>query len=251
MTASTAQFFGTEDIRHCWRTNRSWNARLTADAERARWNQTVAQRHVTEHVLRRSLEAGALAVALTGSTARNCRTRISDLDYHVVGQRPDVSDLPGDVDIYASSEDRLWDKLRGGDDFVQWTLRCGCILFDAGIMRDALRCVVTEALWPDGEVKIARIPELVRLAQRLISIGDRDAAQDQVRAALTSAARGLLLRENVFPLSRRELPDQLETIGMRDLGNRLDDSIYRTLSLAQLEQALAPLHRLPPAVADR
>jgi hypothetical protein len=72
-------------------------------------------------VMGRSLASGALAFALTGSTARGCRTAISDLDYHVVGPRPDVSDLPGEVDVYASIGDQLWTKLRNGDDFIQWT----------------------------------------------------------------------------------------------------------------------------------
>ena len=88
-------------------------------------------------------------------------------------------------------------------------------------MRDALRCVVTEPLWPDAEKKIARLPEFVGLAERLIRTGDRDAAQDQVRATLTAAARPVLLREGVFPLSRRKLPDQPRRSGMADIGQAL------------------------------
>lgn len=249
MMNSSARTERTDDSRHAWRTSSSWKAKLAADAERARRNQTLRQLRITEQVLGRAIEAGALAVALTGSTARNRRTAISDLDYHVVGERPDVSDLPADVDIYASSAERLWAKLRSGDDFIQWTLRCGCILFDTGIMREALRCVVTKALWPSADSKLARLPELVRLADRLISIGDRDAAQDQVRATLTAAARGLLLREHVFPLSRSELPKQLRSIGMLDVGLGLEQSIHRTMSLSELQMALAPLRRSSPNLA--
>lgn len=249
MTSSAIRIATTVDLCLTWRTDGSWNAKLAADAERARRNQTRRQWRITDQVMRRSVEAGALAVALTGSTARNSRTAISDLDYHVVGERPDVADLPADVDIYASSEERLWTKLKSGDDFIQWTLRCGCILFDTGIMRDALRWVVTESLWPNADSKLARLPELVRLADRLIAMGDRDAAQDQVRATLTAAARGFLLRERVFPLSRSELPEQLRSIGMVDIGLRLDQSIHDKMSLEQLESALAPVRRNMPRPA--
>ena len=113
-------------------------------------------------------------------------------------------------------------------------------------MRDALRCVVTEPLWPDAEKKIARLPEFVGLAERLIRIGDRDAAQDQVRATLTAAARGVLLRERVFPLSRKELPDQLRGIGMAEIGQALEETIYATVPLEQLTNALTQVTRLVP-----
>lgn len=218
------------DIFESWRTANGWKAKLAADAERARCNQTRAQLRITKEVMER--------VALTGSTARNRRTAISDLDYHVVGKRPDVSDLPAEVDVYASSPERLWSKLRNGDDLIQWTLRCGCILFDTGIMREALGYLVTENLWPDAESKLSRLPELVRVADRLIRIGDRDAAQDQVRATLTAAARGLLLREHVFPLSRSELPDQLRSTGRLEIALRLERSIHAELTLDELKDAL-------------
>jgi len=32
--------------------------------------------------------------------------------------------------VYVVSADRSWRKLEAGDDFIQWTLRCGHVLFD-------------------------------------------------------------------------------------------------------------------------
>ena len=105
---------------------------------------------------------------------------------------------------------------------------------------------MTEPLWPDAEKKIARLPEFVGLAERLIRICDRDAAQDQVRATLTAAARGVLLRERVFPLSRKQLPDQLRGIGMAEIGQALEETIYATVPLEQLTNALTQVTRLVP-----
>ncbi len=231
-----------------WSDDHLWARKLAADQRLARRRQTPEQRDITDTIQRRAIEGGAAALALTGSTARGCQTEISDLDYHVVGSRPYHADLPGDVDIYARGEDHFWHKLRSGDDFVQWTLRFGCLLFDSGVFRNGLGAIAAEALWPDPRPKLTRIPELRALASRLIEMGDRDAAQDQVRAALTSAARGLLLNVSVFPLARSELPGQLEVVGHGELAHVLRTTIYTEPSLTELVQALVILDdalRLP------
>lgn len=214
----------------------AWAARLRQDERWASEFQTPPMLQVTSIVVARALGSDAVAVALTGSTARAMRTAISDLDYHVVGMRPAAGDLPPDVDIYAGKVDELSAKLDAGDDFVQWTVRCGCILADDGTLRAMAARVVDERIWPDGSAKLARLPELCKLAARLISLGDRDAAQDHIRSTLTSAARGLLLIAGVFPLSRSELPAQLREIRLEALASALSDTIYGEPSLDQLAQ---------------
>ena len=155
-----------------------------------------------------------LAVALTGSTARGHRTAISDLDFHLIGHRPDLSGLPGEVDIVADIPDRLQRRLAEGDDFVHWTVRLGCILDDPdGIFRDAYARILREDLWPDPQRKFERADALASLAERVLTIEDRDAAQEHVRAALTSFARGVLLAHRVFPRARGELAGQLHEAG--------------------------------------
>lgn len=233
-----------------WSDDSDWEASLASDRARAAGNQTPAQRRITEEVFRRSRATGASAFALTGSTARGKRTEISDLDFHVVGHRPPFDDLPGDLDIYVSTPKSLWAKLRSGDDFVQWTLRFGCILFDTGIFRAGLRAVATENLWPDGQSKLARVAGHAGLASRLIGMGDRDAAQAEVRAALTTAARGLLLKAHVFPLARDELSDQLCQVGWEQLGQALNATIHSERTLAELRNDLAALEPVV-AHADR
>ena len=55
-----------------------------------------------------------------------------------------------------------------------------------------------------------------------------------MRATLTSAARGLLLLAGVFPLSRSELPAQLEQQRLEALASALSEAIHGELSLDQL-----------------
>jgi hypothetical protein len=188
--------------------------------------------------LARALELGAESFALTGSTARRRRTAISDLDYHIVGQRPEVNDLPGEVDIVTTSTNRLHQQLVEGDDFAQWTLRYGCILYDSGPMRDAVELIVARELWPSPAAKLARLADHRREAERLLTMGDRDAAQQQIRAMLTTAARGLLLAAGVFPLARSELPRQLEHIAQVALAGQLESIIRDAPELPQLARAL-------------
>jgi predicted nucleotidyltransferase len=242
-----------------WRNDTAWAARLTSDRVRAERNQTAAQRLVTATVLERALGQGAEAVALTGSTARNRRTAISDLDIHIVGSRPRFEDLNEGLDLYATSADALWERLRAGDDFIQWTLRFGCILVDHGVFRQALTEIAETGLWPDPQRKHDRAKQLLAFAERITATGDLDAAQDQTRAALTTVARWLLLANGEFPLSRDELSDQVLDLGCVDLAAALSRLIHADPSLQELDTAIEigqlvislPPHRARRAALSR
>src|SRR4029077_1188637 len=90
----------------------AWAARLRFDRERAASNQSAELAAITEVAIERAQDAGAAAMVLSGSTARGRRTRVSDLDYHVIGATSlRVADLPADIDLYADAADRFWAKL--------------------------------------------------------------------------------------------------------------------------------------------
>lgn len=233
----------TTSVAPVWADDASWQAKLVADAQRAHANQSPKQRQITATLLERAVELGAEAFALTGSTARGQTTRISDLDYHVVGPRPPHGDLPAEVDVYGGDADEFWAKLRRGEDFVHWTLRFGCILFDRGTFRAGMRAITEEDLWPNPQLKLDRIPDMRRLALRLIEIEDRDAAHEQVRATLTTTARALLLLARTFPLARCELAGQLEEIGHTALAAALSRTIYGEPSLDELTTDLQLVRR--------
>ncbi len=237
-----------------WRDDEVWAARLEADRARAERNQTPSERRVSATVLERALAAGGQAVALTGSTARARRTAISDLDLQIVGPRPRFADLGEGVDLYATSADVLRGRLRGGDDFVQWTLRFGCILADDGVFRAALIELVESGLWPDPQRKHDRATALLEFAERVAATGDLDAAQEQTRAALTTVARWLLLANGEFPLSRDELSDQVLDLGCFDLAAALCRLIHAEPCLDEIATAIEIgrlVISLPPRRARR
>lgn len=228
-----------------------WEDRLREDRARAARFQSRQSRAVTAEVLRRAVDAGAHALALTGSTARGHRTAISDLDFHLVGPRPDLRGLSGDVDLVADSRQRLQRRLAEGDDFIQWTVRLGCVLHDPNrIFQNAQHRIEAEGLWPDPQRKYERAEALGQLAERVMSVGDRDATQEHVRAALTSLARGLLLANAIFPLARDELAAQLRELGFGTTAEWLHRSIHEVLSLAELSVAVVAVQHAVSRISD-
>jgi hypothetical protein len=230
-----------------------WEDRLREDRERATRFQSKQLQAVTAEVLRRAVDAGAYAFALTGSTATGHRTAISDLDFHLVGpRRPDLGGLCGEVDLIVDSTDRLQRRLAEGDDFIQWTLRLGCVLHDPErIFRNAHRRIEVERLWPDPRRKYERAEALGSLAERVLAIEDRDATQEHVRAALTSLARGFLLTNAIFPRARDELATQLRELELGEIAEWLHRSIHETLNLAELSTAVGVVRYAVRSISTR
>ena len=160
-----------------------WSQRLWSDRERTVRNQTPDLLAVTAIVEARSRELGADALILSGSTARARRTRISDLDYHVIGARPDVTDLPEDIDLYTDTPVSFEQKLRAGDDFAHWSVWYGCVLFDSGVVRTSAASIAREDLWPDPGRKLEQARTTLEFAYKMVASGDDEAALEQVRAA--------------------------------------------------------------------
>ena len=215
-----------------------WSARLRGDRGRAIKLQTRPQWQATETILQRALILGAEAVALTGSTVRGQRTAISDLDLMVVGRRPDLGGIREDVDVYAARANAFWERLLTGDDYVQWTLRFGCILHDNGILQSASRYIEEHGLTPSAERKLAQARRGFSLARLVLEGGDVEAAREQCRAALTTIARWWLIANGEFPLSRNELSDQLLTLGCVDLASALHSLIHDEPSREELRTCL-------------
>lgn len=229
----------------------TWKARVERDRARARALQTPRLGRATEELLARAVAANAEAVALTGSTARGRRTATSDLDLHVVGERPPLDGVDVEVDVHATTAEVLLDRLRDGDDYVQWTLRFGCILYDQGILREAATELVGTGRWPSPDRKLTQVRRMLELAHQIVASEDHEAAVEQVRSVLTGLGRWKLLAAGSFPLARAELPDQLRAIGEHDLAAALERCMLGAPSLDQLRADLAQVTSLLAAANAR
>lgn len=189
-------------------------------------------------LVERARESRAQALLLTGSTARGTRTAISDLDYHLVGMPIATDDLPEELDLHVISAEKLRERLQEGDDFTQWSLRFGLVIFDGGVVRDAVRAITEQRLWPDAARKRTQAEKSLHLAVAMVESGDQDTATEQVRTALTLIARWRLLESREFPLSRGELPAQLQRLGAGGLAAALTATIHSVPPLDELTRAV-------------
>ena len=217
----------------------AWRARLQDDHAAVDRLVPVSLRHLHETVLGRAVRAGASALILSGSTARGCRTEISDLDYHLVGEKVDTRDLSAEVDLHTLSHADLDAGILAGDDFVHWSLRFGRNVFDDGTLLAAVRLMTRERPWPDIERKRDHAVKSLALAARVVDSGDQDAALIQVRTALSLSARAYLLSVGEFPMSRAELPRQLVAAARPRAARALECCIYGDPALESLCEALA------------
>jgi hypothetical protein len=217
----------------------SWRRRIERDRNRVRAMQRDGMWQVTTTLTSRCVQAGAIALALTGSTARDRRTHASDVDLHVVGPRPAVVDFPVEVDICATTVAQLFQRLRAGDDYVQWTLRFGCVLLDSGVLRAAAQELTASATWPSPERKLDQVRRILPLAEQVVASGDVEAGAEEVRRAVTAVARWRLLSAGAFPLSRAELPVQLRAVGEQDVAAALERCLHGPLEADELRALVA------------
>jgi len=212
----------------------SWQTRLISDEQRTHDFLPARLRMLHNAVTARARESHAQALLLTGSTARGTRTAVSDLDYHLIGEPIATDDLSGELDLHVVSATLLNTRLREGDDFTQWSLRFGCIVLDEGIVRETVRLIDEQRLWPDPARKKKQARKSLGIARAIVASGDHDAAVEQVRTALTLTARWRLLADRQFPLSRAELPIQLEGLGYMTLATALATTIDGAPGLDEL-----------------
>jgi len=156
------------------------------------------------------------AVVLIGSAARRCRTEASDIDILFIAKENVASlpVLPGFHVKFASEVDFVR-RLQAGEDFEAWCVRYGVTLLDRGIWERTKASFA--GVWPRWETKVVHGIGRLFLASDLSAMGDDPAAQEELIFVLGHIARGLLLKNGVFPLSRPELAQQVKELGYPQL----------------------------------
>jgi hypothetical protein len=216
----------------------AWEKRLRADGEFIERLMHAALRDIHRVVVARAQQGDARALILSGSTARGRRTQISDLDYHLVGDKIATRDLSWELDLHVLSTEQVRAGILDGDDFIQWSLRFGRIVFDDGTLLEASRLMAEHRPWPDVERKRAHAARSLEFARRVVESGDQGGALIQVRTGLSLAARAYLLSRGEFPMSRAELPDQLRAAGGTGAARALEACIHGDPPLETLRDAV-------------
>jgi hypothetical protein len=182
------------------------------------------------------------SVILVGSYARNKQTWQSDMDFFVITpQRINRWKTPLNIHILFDTRNEFIDKLIYGNDFQQWALRLGIALMDDTGWWSTLKNSEGIYVWPDWRLKIRHALKSQSIASQLLLDNDWDNAGEEYLIVASHIARALLLRNNIFPLSRPELPGQLKLIGQDVLSNiieRLIDGINNPEDLITLSNTI-------------
>lgn len=159
--------------------------------------------------------ADEVTVVLVGSGARGVRNTLSDLDVLVLSAGADRIRLkrPGDIHLQQDSRAGFLRRLEDGDDYPGWALRFGIPLRDPdGWWAEHVAAERKNPHWPDWHPKIEHAGKRARIASTLLDTGDVDAASEELLLAVSHVARATLLKCGIFPLSRPELPAQIEDV---------------------------------------
>ena len=184
-------------------------------------------------------------VVLVGSSARGTMHDRSDIDILVIDDNDTRIRLqrPGDIHLQQDSRSRFLTRLEDGDDYPAWALRFGVPIRDpGGWWAKQVAAEFDNPHWPDWHPKADYAKKRIALSRQLLDVGDIDAASEEMMFAASHVARALLLKHGQFPLSRMELPSQLESIAT-DLAELLDRLIHGDLDLEELRSGEILLER--------
>ena len=173
-----------------------------------------AERSVLDALTHLGLADTAIVV-LVGSGARDTMNVRSDVDIlvlHDQSRRIRIK-CPGDVHVQQDSRSNFLKRLAAGDDYPGWALRFGVPIRDPdGWWATHVGAELDNPHWPNWRIKVCHARKRISMAMELLEVGDVDAATEELMFAASHIARAALLRHGVFPLSRPELPSQLQTM---------------------------------------
>lgn len=161
-------------------------------------------------------------IVLIGSASRGTMTDRSDVDLLVITPCavPRMT-VPVNVHVHLETRAGFTSGLQKGDDFRAWALRFGQVVHDPSGWWGTVSGGADSLPWPDWFRKLQHAKKRIRMGKELIGDGDLDAAQEEYLMAVSHLARAILLKSGVFPLSRAEMPAQLNALGYTALADIL------------------------------
>ena len=154
-------------------------------------------------------------VVLVGSSARGTTHGRSDVDILVIHDADHRIrlDRPGDIHLQQDTRSRFLKRLEDGDDYPGWALRFGIAIRDpGGWWAKQVAAELVKPHWPDWRPKADHARKRMAMSMDLLEVGDVEAASEEMMFAASHVARAVLLKHGRFPLSRTELPSQLDGI---------------------------------------
>lgn len=192
------------------------------------------------------------AAVLIGSYAHGTAMARSDIDILVlVPNKPRrlTADIPPRVHLQLIELKRFRERAEHGDDYAISALRFGRALYDPGHVLTRLRDEFAAGPWPDWREKIKYGRRRLDFGDRLLVSGDYDAGAEEYLLAATQIGRALLLRRQIYPLSRPELARQLQVAGEQEVAGILEELLLARSNVEQLRSLSSKLRDVLVAVS--
>lgn len=188
-----------------------------------------------------------VAVVAVGSAVRPAVTS-ADLDLVVICR--DTVKLkakpPIEVDFRAYAAAKVDALISDGNDMLGWTVKFGHVLFQRQGYWDAIIESWRDRLpLPTVDVATRRAENAFRRLSNVFELGDSDAAHEQALSYVTHLARAELLKKQVYPASRPELPGQLRAAGCYQIAAWLEHLIDPTADHSKEIAELLDSRRIP------
>jgi predicted nucleotidyltransferase/uncharacterized protein (UPF0332 family) len=168
----------------------------------------------------------SVSVVLIGSVARDATTAKSDIDLLLIGAtEPKLPPVPANFHVHAMNHEEFLSKLRDGDDLAAWSVRYGVAIQDDGKWAAIVHSPDAKT-WPHWQNKVLHATRRLILAKTLLETGDVDSASEEALYAASHVIRALLLRSQIFPLSRAELIKQAQAAGHARLAELLTTLLF-------------------------
>ena len=207
-----------------------------------KWPSVAAMEWVEQLIQMANARADIPAIVAFGSIVRDVSLSADvDLLYVYESGKPIFAAPPLDVDVKAYRRTDVESLVTDGHEILCWSIRYGTVLHQKDRFWSDLRETWARHLpLPSAEVAEERAERARRLLEDLRVIGDDDAVQEQSITMLTHLARARLIRADVFPASRPELPKQLRLIGESALASRLTDALQKRRDLMEIHESFSP-----------
>jgi hypothetical protein len=192
-----------------------------------RWPTPEAEQWVKAFSLGISSDTSVLALVAFGSAVRS-EDYCADVDLLVIYERlkPNASSRPVEVDIRWHEKSEAERLIAEGHELLCWVASFGELICERDHYWTNLRDRWRDRMpFPSAAIAAKRAKRAEHLLSELEAMGDWDEAHEQFMVVLTQRARAALIRHQVYPASRPELPNQLRTIGESDLADRLEETL--------------------------
>lgn len=209
-----------------------------------RWPSEEAREWVERFTAAACADPEVDAVVAIGSSVREIGHGKSDIDLLVIysGPVPPRKRRHIEVDVREVRRDHVDQKVADGHDLLGWAVQFGVPICDHDGFWAGLRNGWTDRVpLPSCVTAEARSHRAEQLALELLTVGDEDAAHEQMVSTLTHRGRARLLRAGVYPASRPELPRQLRAIDEHELAGVLADALEGSRSAKELLDDLREL----------